>query len=313
MSTPTITRPGAKPARRRKSPLGSRWTPILFLLPGVLYLLLFQGYPLLQQLRLSFTETYLLTLHESKWVGLANYVELIASPSFQQTITTTAIYVLACVIGAISVGLATALLLNAPFRGRGIARALIAVPWAAPSVAVAMIAIWMMNAQYGIVNRFFDAIGMGIPDGAILDSTERALPAILATTIWQLFPFCSVVLLAALQGVSQEQKEAAMMDGAGRWWIFRVVTWPVIRPTVALLGLLLTIWSIRRFELIWIMTKGGPLGTTRTLVIDLYSTAFDKRELGMAAAIGIVGVLISLVVVIAHQWLEVHSERKAAR
>ena len=156
----------------------------------------------------------------------------------------------------------------------------------------------MLNAQYGIVNRFLDAVGLGVPGGAILDSSRYALPAVLATTIWQLFPFTSVVLLSALQSVPQDLNEAATVDGAGRWATFRAVTWQVIKPTVGLLALLMTIWSLRRFELIWLMTKGGPVGATETLVIDLYSQAFDSKELGSAAAIGMVGVVISLIVII---------------
>lgn len=296
--------------KRRKSPLGSRWTPILFLLPGVIYLLVFQGYALVEEIRLSFTRTSLLRPSDGKWVGLDNYVALFTSPGFQHTLKITAIYVVICVIGSITFGLGSALLLNGKFKGRGVARALIAVPWAAPAVAVAVVSVWMMNAQYGIVNRALEAVGLGVPGGVILDSQTYALPAILATTVWQLFPFCSIVLLAALQGVSQEQKEAAMMDGAGHWWTFRVVTWPVIQPTIGLLTLLMTIWSLRRFELIWIMTKGGPLDSTRTLVIDLYSTAFEARELGMAAAIGMVGVIISMIVVLASQVISYRAQVK---
>jgi multiple sugar transport system permease protein len=100
-----------------------------------------------------------------------------------------------------------------------------------------------------------------------------------------------------LQAVPQDLTEAATMDGAGRWWTFRAVTWQVIKPAVGLLALLMTIWSLRRFELIWLMTKGGPVGATQTLVIDLYAQAFDSKQLGRAAAIGMVGVIISLIVI----------------
>ena len=281
---------------RRRSPLGSKWTPYLFLGPAALYLLFFQSYPLIQELRLSFTKTSLLNPNNNVWVGLDNFAAIFASPDFQRTLWTTLIYVLACVIGAVGVGLATALMLNADFPGRGLARALITVPWAAPSVAVALIATWMLDAQYGILTRGLNSIGIDVP-GAILNNLEWAMPAILATTIWQLFPFSSVVLLSALQSVPKEVIEAAIMDGAGPIWSFRAATWPVIRPTVGLLVLLMSIWSIRRFELIWLMTKGGPVGSTETLVIDLYSRAFVSNDLGMAAAIGMVGVIISLIIV----------------
>lgn len=299
--------------RRRKSPLGSRWTPYLFAAPAVLYLLVFQAFPLIQELRFSFTRTSLYSPNDNVWVGLANYVSVLASSTFHQTVQVTIVYVVVCVVGAVSVGLASALLLNGTFPGRGAARALMAIPWAAPAVAVALIATWMLNAQYGVVNRLLAAVGLTVPGGLILESPGRALPAILVTTIWQLFPFCSVVLLAALQGVPQEVREAATMDGAGPWWSFRVVTWPVIRPTVELLVLLMTIWSIRRFELIWLMTQGGPVGTTNTLVIDLYSTGFQLFDLGKAAAIGMVGLVVSLVVVVAGRFVGRRAEQEVVR
>lgn len=283
--------------RRRRSPLGSKWAPYLFMAPAVLYLLVFQAIPLVQEVRLSFSRTSLLNPNDNVWVGFDNFAGIFGSPDFRHTLVTTSIYVVICVVGAVGVGLATALLLNGKFRGRRIARALIAVPWAAPAVAVALIATWMLDSQYGIVNRILNAIGLGVPGGAILDSQTLALPAILVTTIWELFPFSSVVLLSALQSVPEDVTEAAAMDGAGGWWTFRVATWPVIKPTVGLLALLMTIWSIRRFELIWLMTAGGPVGATKTLVIDLYSRAFELSDLGTAAAVGMVGVVISLIVV----------------
>lgn len=296
-----------------RSAQGSKWTPYLFLAPAAVYLVLFQGVPLVQELYLSFTRTSLLNPNRNTWVGLENYGEIFTDPQFLRTLTTTLVYVIVCVLGAVGAGLGVALLLNSKFPGRGIARALVTVPWAAPGVAVALIAAWMMNAQYGIVNRALEAVGLGIPDGQILTSTTFALPAILITTLWQLFPFPAIVLLAALQAVPKELTEAAAVDGASRWWTFKAATWPIIRPTVGVLALLMAIWSIRRFELIWLMTRGGPDGSTRTIVIDLYTKAFDARDLGMAAAIGMVGVIISLLLVTASLILNRHAEKEEAR
>jgi multiple sugar transport system permease protein len=283
--------------KRRKSPLGSRWTPYVFLGPAVVYIVIFQLVPLVQEIRLAFTNTSLLNPNGGTWVGLANFVAIFTSPGFQRTLLVTLIYLVVCVVGAVGVGLGTALLLNGKFRGRGIARALITIPWAAPGVATALIVTWMLNAQYGVINRILEAIGLGVPEGNILDSPTYALPAILLTTIWQLFPFSAVVLLSALQAVPKEVTEAASVDGAGVWWVFRAATWPVVRPTVILLAVLNAIWAMRRFELIWLMTRGGPLGSTKTLVIDLYSSAFELNSLGKAAAIGVVGIIISLLLV----------------
>jgi len=274
--------------------------PYLLVLPATAYLLVFQIFPLLQELWLSFTSTSLLSASQSEWVGLGNYEDLLGDPDFRKTIGVTLIYTSVCVVSAISLGLLSALLLNAPFRGRGFARAAVTIPWAAPPVAVALVAIWIYNAQYGVfghVLRFF-----GFESGSLnwLDSVDHALPAVLITTIWQIFPFASVVLLAALQGVPQEQREAAIIDGADRLNVFKAVVWPTIQPSVMLLALFSTIWSLRRFDLIWLLTQGGPVGATNTLVIDVYRRAFVNQQLGQGAAVGMVGVAIALVVTIAY-------------
>ncbi|GAA3549692.1 sugar ABC transporter permease [Microlunatus spumicola] len=297
--------------RPRRGALGSRSTPYLFLLPAAVYIVLFQAVPLVQEVYLSFTRTNLLNPTRSTWVGLANYARIFASADFQQTLVTTLVYVLACVVGAVGSGLVVALLLNGRFPGRGVARALVTIPWAAPGIATALIATWMLNAQYGVLTRALRAVGVDVGESGILDNPRLALVAILVTTVWQLFPFVSVVILSALQAVPAELVEAARVDGARGGWIFLAVTWPVIRPTVGLVALLMTIWSLRRFELIWLMTRGGPLGRTRTLVIDLYSQAFDSKQLGAAAAVGMVGIVIALIVVAGSRAVARAAERTA--
>jgi multiple sugar transport system permease protein len=273
----------------------ARWTPYWFIAPVSLYLFLFQGVPLLQELYLSFTSTSLLSPREHVFVGFDNYRDLFLASDFANTLVVTAIYTAACVVLAIAFGLAAALLLDSPLFGRAVARALVTIPWAAPPVAVALIFSWMFNAQYGVFNYAQRVLGIQAFENW-LDSPQHALPAVLITTIWQIFPFSSVVILAALQGVSIDLREAAIIDGAGRIQVFRAVIWPTIRPTVMLLALFITIWSLRRFDLIWLMTQGGPIGATDTLVIELYRRAFVYRDLGLAAAVGMVGLAIALIV-----------------
>lgn len=299
--------------RRRPSPLGSKWTPYLFLLPGFVYVVVFQLVPLVQELILGFTRTSLLNPNKSKFIGFTNYQNLFMSEDFQKTLLTTLIYVVVCVVGGVGAGLGAALLLNTEFRGRSIARALVIAPWAAPGVAIALILGWMLNGQYGVITRVAEAIGVIVPPGGFVQGVSTALPTILVITIWQLFPFSAVVLLSALQSVPKDVVEAAVMDGAGPIWRFRVATWPVLRPTVGLLALLTAIWSIRRFDLIWLLTGGGPNGATNTLVIDLYSSAFRSQALGSAAAIGTVGVLISLMLVTGSLLINRRAERENAR
>lgn len=280
-------------ARRRKH---GHWTPYLFILPVVVYLALFQGVPLVKELALSFTDAALLSPDNAQYIGLENYQALLSDSSIHHVFYITALYTASCVVLSIGLGLGAALLLNHPFRGRGVARALVTIPWAAPPVAVALIFTWIYNGQYGIFRHFLMWLGLGGGAGSWLDSPALALPAILMTTVWQIFPFSAVVLLAALQGVPDELREAAIIDKADRLNGFKAVVWPVIRPTVALLGLFISIWSLRRFDLIWLMTQGGPIGSTNTLVIELYRNAFVNFDLGAAAALGMIGVCIALAI-----------------
>ncbi len=288
---------------------GSRWTPYLFVAPVAVYLLVFQGYPLLQELLLGFTSTSLLSPADHTYVGLRNYAELIGTSDFQGALLITAIYTVACVVLSIGLGLAAALLLNGPFLGRGVARAMVTIPWAAPPVAVALIFTWMYNAQYGIFNRALRFLSFAAGAENWLDNPSLALPAILIATIWQIFPFASVVLLAALQGVSEELRDAAVIDGADRLNVFRAVVWPTIQPSAMLLALFITIWSLRRFDLIWLMTQGGPIGATNTLVIELYRRAFVYRDLGQAAAVGMVGLSIAIIVTLVYFRMTLRAER----
>jgi multiple sugar transport system permease protein len=298
-----------KSASRNARLEGSRWTPYFFIAPIALYLLLLQGYPLVQELMLSFTSTSLLSPQDNEFVGLRNYQDLVDASDFHNTILITIIYTIACVVLSIGLGLAAALLLDRPFRGRGIARAAVTIPWAAPSVAVALIFTWMFNAQYGIFNHALRALGLASANENWLDDPALALPAILLTTIWQIFPFASVVLLAALQGVSGELREAAVIDGADRLSVFKAVVWPTIQPSVALLALFITIWSLRRFDLIWLMTQGGPIGATNTLVIELYRQGFVYRELGLAAAVGMIGLTVALIITLVYFFVTARAER----
>jgi len=174
---------------------------------------------------------------------------------------------------------------------------------------VALIFTWMFNAQYGIFNHALRFIGLSASAGSWLDDPGRALPAVLFTTVWQIFPFASVVILAALQGVSSELREAAIIDGADRLSVFKAVVWPTIQPTVALLALFITIWSLRRFDLIWLMTQGGPIGATNTLVIELYRQGFVYRELGLAAAVGMIGLSIAIIVTLVYFRFTERAER----
>lgn len=303
-----------KPVQRRprRGPLGARWVPYVFLAPAIAYVLLFQVVPLFQQMWISFTDAKLINPGAGRFIGFDNYVRIFTDEGFQRTLLITLIYVVVCVFGAVGIGLLVSLLLNGSFPGRAIARSLVTIPWAAPGVAIALIVSWMLNGQYGLFTRILGFFGIVVPPGGLLNDASTALPTILTITLWQLFPFSAIVLLSALQSVPQELVEATRMDGGGPLWVFRSATWPVIRPTVGLLLVLNAIWAIRRFELIWLLTRGGPVGSTRTLVIDLYSRGFESNDLGRAAAVGMVGLVISLLFVAGSSFVGRTPRRKEA-
>lgn len=271
-------------------------TPYWFIAPAAIYLLILMAYPLFEGLRLSVTDTNLLKPQEGDFVGLDNYEKLLTSSDFYQTLWITLGYTVASVIGAVVLGLLAALGMNR-LAGRSRAlRGLIIIPWAAPIIPVALVAAWMLDNQYGVVNWLLSGVGLIDGNVAWLNNESTALPAILVITIWRIFPFSAIVILAALQGVSEDLYEAARVDGTSTLNRFRHVTLPSIAPTLSILVLFVTIWSLRRFDLIWVLTEGGPLGATTTLVVDLYHSAFRLSELGFGSAIGVVGFVIATAV-----------------
>jgi multiple sugar transport system permease protein len=220
----------------------------------------------------------------------------LSSARFYQMLQVTIVYTVASVVGTVVIALLAALFMNRPFPGIGLVRALITIPWAAPDVAIVLIFVWIFNNQYGVANYFLTQLGIVQTYQRWLDNPALALPAVLFVTIWKIFPFSALVLLAALQSIPDELFEAARVDGADQLNIFKNVMLPWISPTLAVVTLLITIWSLRRFSILWLLTQGGPVLTTNTLVIDLYRESFKSLHLGYGAAIGVIGLLLSLVV-----------------
>jgi multiple sugar transport system permease protein len=277
-----------------------RWTPHLFLALPAAYLAIFQVYPIAKGVWLSLTATSVYNPSAGVYVGAGNYRAILSSGAFWHSLKITCIYTGASVIGAVLIGLAVAHVLHGMRRGRGLARALIAVPWAMPSVVTALVFTWTFDDHYGILNYFISSTGIAGANVRWLDDPNHALWAVLIPTIWQLFPVCALVLLAAMQSVPQELVEAAQIDGAPERRIFWHVTLPTVAPAIALITLLTSIWSIRRFDTIWLLTEGGPGESTNTIVNSIYRETFVNANLGHGAAIGVLGMLLSLIVTVTY-------------
>lgn len=291
VTTPVSTRvPSRLPSRRRRF----SWTPYLFIGLAVLYLLLFAVLPLLKGLDLSFTNTRLLNPTAGKYIGFENYSRLLSGGAFFKSVVTTLIYTVFTVVGSLTLGTVSAFVINRFFPGRTLARAVMVMPWAVPTVAVVLVFRWIYNDSTGVANAATAALGLG-QRGWLTDPNYGMVSVVIAT-VWKVTPFVMLVVLAALQSVPEDLYEATRIDGADSYSTFKFVVLPYLLPTLRVVGLLMTIWSFRRFEIIWLLTGGGPVDATTTIVIGVYRLAFNNSELGMAAAAGVLGLLLSLIV-----------------
>ncbi|WP_454856637.1 carbohydrate ABC transporter permease [Rhizobium binxianense] len=280
----------------------ARLLPYAFILPPMIYLLVFMFWPLARQMYMSLTNTRIINPNRGRFIGLGNYERLFEDPAFYVSLKATLVYALLAVILGVALGVISALAIDRPFKGRSVVRAILLFGWAVPNVAASLIWLWMYNERSGIFNRITESLGIG--RFSWLTSTDLALGSILAVTVWQVAPFVMLVVLAALQSVPQEVREAARIDGADGLSTFRAVTLPHIRPSIQLAALLVAVWSIRRFDIIYLLTGGGPLGTTSTLVVKIRQTAFEGQELGMASAYGAVGLVLALLIAAIHYTVE---------
>lgn len=279
-----------------------RLAPYAFILPPMIYLLVFMFWPLGRQMYLSLTSTKIINPNRSRFIGLDNYERLLDDPAFYMSLKVTLIYTVLTVVIGVTLGVIAALAIDRPFRGRSVARAILLFGWAVPGVAASLIWMWMYNDRSGIFNRMTEALGIG--RYSWLTSADLALGSILAATVWQVAPFVMLVVLAALQSVPEEVREAARIDGADGLSTFRAVTLPHIRPSIQLVSLLVAVWSIRRYDIIYLLTGGGPLGSTSTLVVKIRQVAFEGHELGMASAYGAIGLVLALMIAAVHYVVE---------
>lgn len=297
-------------APTRRAYRGRRLAPYLFVAAAAIYLLLLTGAPLLDGVWLSLTDTQLLNPTGGTFIGAQNYSTLFSDASFAHSLVVTIVYSAATVVGSLVLGTVAAVAINGAFRGRAVARAILTFPWAVPSVAAVLIFSWIYNKDSGVLNHGLSSVGLS-GHGWLVDPSW-SLFAVTLASVWKVFPFVMLVVLAALQSVPDELYEAARVDGADAFNRFRTVALPFLLPTLRVAALLMTIWSFRRFEIIWLLTQGGPVESTNALVINVYREAFVNSELGRSAAMGVVGLVLSTIVTIIFFYVDRGAARKEA-
>ncbi len=266
------------------------------LAPALVALAAIIGYPLVETVRLSLTDTELVGAGGA-WVGLANFRAALGSAEFWAALRITVTFTVLTVAAEMLLGLLVALLLDLRLHGRGFVRGLLIVPWALPTVINAMMWRVIYNPEFGALNALLTQAGMLHEYRSWLGEPDVALYAVAVADIWKTFPLVALILLAALQGVPRELHDAAAIDGAGAWTRFRVVTWPAIRLAVSIVVVLRVIEAVKVFDVIWVMTHGGPLNATRSLAILVYQQAFSFHHSGYGAALSLLSVALSLLLI----------------
>ncbi len=286
--------PSRRPVRHWRLSSQSRFgltliLPTLIAISGIVLV------PLVNSLTLSLHQRDLSRPQLDAFIGLENYSRLLHNARYINSLKATATFSLGSVACELVLGIGIALVLNQKFRGRGFVRGLIILPWALPSVVNAAMWKWIYNADYGALNALVTQLGLVDHYQVWLANPREAMSLLVLANVWKETPFCTLLVLAALQGIPEELYEAAKVDGASAVQRFRRITLRLILPVVMVAGLLQTIWGFQTFELAYIVTGGGPFSSTELISLRVYAMTFRSLRFGYGAAMAYLSSLILLV------------------
>jgi multiple sugar transport system permease protein len=292
---PRTRPPGGRPRLSRSA--RSRLYAFALLAPAIVVVLFVIVYPLLMAGRMSLHDIGVFRVDRgfTGTPSLENYRDMFSQAAFWRSLRITLYYVGFGVLGSFGVGLFTAVLLNRPFPGRTIARVLTILPWPIPGVVAATTFMWIYNASFGVANYILLWTGIVQQPVSWFTQSVPALIAVISATIWKGYPFFTISLLAGMQSIPKELYEAARVDGANALEQFRFITIPALRPVIGISLVISTLWQFRVFDIIFVMTGGGPSRGTETLAIQIYREAFQYFEMSYAAAVGMVTLALSVV------------------
>jgi ABC-type sugar transport system permease subunit len=264
--------------------------------PLVIVLVVITAYPLGYNIWNSFHHVDYLLPPLGSWAGLANYAKLFSDDQFVPALLHTLGFTLVSVIVETLIGLGLALALNKPFRGRGLVRAAVFIPWAVPTVVSAELWRTMFDPQQGFVNFLLTKLHLPLATTTWLDSTWTAWGAILIADAWRNTPFMAIVLLAGLQVIPADIYEAAKIDGANAWQTFRRLTLPLLKPALMVALIFRTLQSFLIFDVVYIMTGGGPGTSTNVLAYLNYKAFFSLFDYGYGGAVSVALVVVALLI-----------------
>lgn len=260
---------------------GASWFAFALLAPALLYVIAIVAYPLVDTVNLSFTNAALKPTYS--WVGWDNYTKIFKA-NFQDVIIRTFVWTFFSVAIKMIIGTFGAVLLNAAVPGRALFRILTMPPWIVPMAIGIFMWGWMYNGQFGMISGLLQNFGLVDGPVAFLAYNNTAFWSTIVTDVWIGVPLVTIYLLAAMQSIPRDLYEAAWTDGAGRFYRFRRITMPMIVPALVTMSMLSLIATFNSFDIIWILTRGGPSGATTTMIIDTYKTAMGSYKYGEGAA-----------------------------
>ena len=293
--------------RRRSKRISEMTTGYLLVLPVILILILLVFYPMCSSIWTSLTDKKLGVL-SAKFVGLKNYQSALRSELFSKSLGNSILWTLASLVLQFILGMSAALLLNNRFRGRAVIRGLFIVPWVTPPVVVSIMYRWLLNGLFGYANQVFLALGLiPEPQGWFADPM-LLMPTLIFINVWRGVPFMMITLLAGLQTIPVELHEAAKVDGAGPIRRFISVSLPFMRHVITISLLIYTLWNFNNFDMIYLLTRGGPGTMSFTLPVMIYSAAFEEFNYGKAAAVSTV--MFALLLIVALVYLRLMSKEE---
>jgi multiple sugar transport system permease protein len=260
-------------------------TALILLLPALLMLLFVFGYPIARAFWLSLFTQNLGTNLEPEFSRFDNYARMAGDGRFWQSFRTTSIFTIVTVFLELILGMGVALILNQRFFGRGVVRTIAILPWALPTALIGLAWTWIFNDQFGVVNDILRRLNLIQADINWLGEPTLAMIAVIVADIWKTTPFISILLLASLQSISSDLYEAHAIDGATPWQSFRQITLPLLIPQILIATLFRFAQAFGVFDLIAVMTNGGPGGATEVVSLYIYSTIMRYLDFGYGAAL----------------------------
>ena len=277
--------------QRERQPSADRYLPYLLVAPVLIWLGATLIYPLASAISLSVRDVGIIGT-EGAFVGFANYTDILGDAAFLRALGKSAIWVVGNGVVQTILALLAALALARKFPGVKVARIWIILTWIVPTIVVVIIWRWLLSTSGGMINPLLVQLGIIDRPVGFFGSSTSAMVTLILINSWRWFPFVAVMLLASLQRIPEDLYEAAAIDGASAWQRFRFVTWPLLQPTLFVLGVVGTLLSFNVFDIVWLVTQGGPGSATTTLPVLIYQTAFKAYRLSDAAAMSVIATVL---------------------